>query len=293
VIPTRLEKLKFIVEEMQLAFHLAMHLTDPFVARTLARHILIRAENFIEHARGLRKPLNAAGYDTRNFHKTKEAYASNFEEYFQVSRDRLGAHVQDFDFGKRIELWKDIEIVKISFFVDGAKEIYRSLAALKLPGYIDYAEPPELIDPAVLEVLHQFQRAIDNRQGIELGTDPLAMTRNNTAAVLNVTPLHSRAGQLALIRRWIAIQRDLLDNLAAHPRIVHILKARIITDLVSFCDCLVTRPVPPGAPQCGQVRNERREASGLVHFEMGADGVANRPRCLQLGVRSEPRAHLL
>lgn len=57
MIPTRVEKLKFVVEEMQLAFHLAMHLTDPFVARTLARHILIRGENFIEHARGLRRPL--------------------------------------------------------------------------------------------------------------------------------------------------------------------------------------------------------------------------------------------
>ena len=129
-----------------------MHLSDPFVARTLARHILIRAENFIEHARGLRRPLNDAGYDTCDFHKTKEAYASAFEEYFKVARHRLGAHVQDFDFGKRIELWNDIEIVKISFFVDGAQEIYRSLAPLNLPGYVAYTDPPELNDPAILEI---------------------------------------------------------------------------------------------------------------------------------------------
>jgi hypothetical protein len=118
MIPMRLETLKFIVEEMELAFHLAMHMSDPFVARTLARHILVRAENFIGHARGLRRPLNDANYDTRDFHRTKEAYASEFEKYFKVSRHRLGAHVQDFDFGKRIELWNDIEIVKISYFVD-------------------------------------------------------------------------------------------------------------------------------------------------------------------------------
>ena len=249
MISTRVEKLKFIVEEMQLAFHLTMHLTDPFVGRTLARHILIRAENFVEHARGLRKPLNDAGYNTRDFHRTKESYASTFEEYFKVSRHRLGAHVQDFDFGKRIELWNDIEIVKISYFADGAQEIYRSLAPLKFPGYIAYADPAEISDPAVLETLRQFQRAIDNRSGIEMGADPLAMTRNNTVAVLNTTPVHARAGQLALIRRWIAMQGDLLDRLAAYPRIARILKARIITDLVSFCDCLVTRPVSPGAPQ--------------------------------------------
>lgn len=90
MIHTRVEKLKFIVEEMHIAFCLAMHLTDPFIARTLARHILVRAENFIEHARGLRRPLNDAGYGTRDFHKTKEAYASAFDEYFKVARNRLG-----------------------------------------------------------------------------------------------------------------------------------------------------------------------------------------------------------
>jgi hypothetical protein len=118
-----------------------------------------------------------------------------------------------------------------------------------LPGYVSYVDPPELTDPAVLETISQFQRAIDNRNWIEMGTDPLAMTRDNTTAVLNMTPVHARAGQLALIRRWIAMQRDLLGRLATYPRITHILKARIITDLVSFCDCLATRPVSPGAPQ--------------------------------------------
>lgn len=249
MIPTRVEKLKLIAEEMEIAFHLASHVTDPFVARTLVRHILIRAENFIEHARGLRSPLNAAHYDARDFHKTKEAYATAFDEYFKLARHRLGAHVQDFDFGKRIELWNDIEIVKIAFFVDGAQEIYCVLAALSLPGYVPYAEPAELADAAVPQILGQFERSIDASSGIELGTDPLAMTRNNTAATLNITPVHARAGQLALIRRWITLQRELLDRFAMQPRIARILKARIITDIVSFCDCLVTRPVSPGAPQ--------------------------------------------
>ncbi|AOE91970.1 hypothetical protein CJO93_22810 (plasmid) [Ralstonia solanacearum] len=249
MIHTRVEKLKFIVEEMHIAFCLAMHLTDPFIARTLARHILVRAENFIEHARGLRRPLNDAGYGTRDFHKTKEAYASAFDEYFKVARNRLGAHVQDFDFGKRIELWNDIEIVKISFFVEGAQEIYRSLAPLNLPGYNVYGEPPELTDPDVLETFRQYQQAFDNRNWIEMGVDPLALTRNNTAAVLNATPLHARAGQLALIRRWITMQNDLLHRLVARARIARILKGRIVTDIVSFCDCLVTRPVCPGALQ--------------------------------------------
>ena len=108
MLTTRVEKLKFLVEEMELAMQLALCATDSFVSRTLARHVLVRAENFIAHARQLRKPLNNAGYGTTEFHRLKETYAKTFEDYFKTSRDRLGAHVQDFDFGKRIDLWNDI-----------------------------------------------------------------------------------------------------------------------------------------------------------------------------------------
>ena len=241
---------------------MAMHLTDPFLTRTIARHILVRAENFIEHARGLRRPLNDAGHDTRAFHKAKEAYASVFEKYFKLARHRLGAHVQDFDFGKRIELWNDIEIVKVSYFVDGAREIYQNLAALALPGYVAYVEPAALSDSGLLESLRQIQRSIGARNWVEMGTDPLAMTRGNTAAVLNTTPVHARAGQLALIRRWIALQLDIREKLIAYPAISRIFKARIITDIVSFCDCLVTRPVTPGAPQAMDGLNKLVQAEG-------------------------------
>jgi hypothetical protein len=249
VIAVRIEKLKFIAEEMQLAFLLATHAPDDFTARTLARHILIRAKDFIEHARALRRPLNAAGYNTRDFHKTKEAYAAAFDEYFKISRDRLGAHVQDFDFGKRLDLWNDIEVGKLGFFVDGAIELYRSLAGFNIPGYAAWADAPELSDAALLGALRVFQRAQDHMTWTELGTDPLAMTRQNTSAILNLSPVHARAGQLALIRRWITIQSSLLTRLAGYGRITRILKVRIITDIVSFCDCLVTRAVSPGAPQ--------------------------------------------
>jgi hypothetical protein len=249
MIAGRVEKLKFIAEEMQLASFLAEHVGDPDVARTLARHILIRAENFIAHARGLRRPLDDADYDAREFHRAKEAYATQFEEYFTVARHRLSAHIQDFDFGKRIELWNEIEIIKISFFVDGAREIYEKLAQLDPPEFSAYSEPPELSDPAVLEILHQSQRVMGQRNWVELGTDSLAMTRNNVAPVLNTTPVHARAGQLVLIRRWLATHKELLEKVEGYPRIARILRGRIVTDIASFCDCLVTRPVPPGAPQ--------------------------------------------
>ena len=249
MLTTRVEKLKFLVEEMELAMQLALCAADSFVSRTLARHVLVRAENFIAHARQLRKPLNNAGYGTNRFHQLKETYAKTFEEYFKTSRDRLGAHVQDFDFGKRIDLWNDIEIIKIGYFADGAVEIYKELASLGLPGYIAYASPSELVDPAFEGLLPGIFAPNDGRQWTEIGSDLLALTRNNTSAILNLTPVHQRAGQLALIRRWVNVQRRILEESHALVGTTRIIKARLITDIVSFCDCLVTRQVQPGAPQ--------------------------------------------
>ncbi|WP_420964631.1 hypothetical protein [Bradyrhizobium sp. B120] len=295
MIPDRLAKLKFIAEDMQFAFHMASQVTDPFLTRTIARHVLIRAENFIEHARGLRRPLQDAGFDMNAFRQATRAYAAAFEEYFTLARHRLGAHVQDFDFGKRIELWNEIEIVKVSYFVDGARQLYESLAALGVPGYVAYADPPEISDPRVVDTLLHIQRTLDARTWVEMGTDALAMTRGNTAAVLNMTPVHSRAGQLALIRRWIILQLDLIEKFAAFPAITRIFKARIITDIVSFCDCLVTRPVAPDAPQAMDGLDKLVQAEGqssapidsfvaASHFETELDATR--------AVRNKIGAHL-
>jgi hypothetical protein len=245
----RLEKLRFIVGELQLALHLARHAPDAFVARTLSRHVAVRAENFIAHARALRKPLNQARFDTRAFHKTKEVYAKFFDEYFHVVRHKLGAHGQDFDFGKRIELWNDIEVVKIGFFVDGAEEIYDGLAPLKIPGYVPYVEPAELTNVGLKAALDAFKASGENRQWAEFGVDPLAMTRPNTTGTLSMSPVHSRAGQLILMRRWVKAQRDLVARVQGYEGVVRILKSRLVTDIVSFFDGLITRPVSAGAPQ--------------------------------------------
>ncbi len=86
-------------------------------------------------------------------------------------------------------------------------------------------------------------------QTVEIGADPLAMTRPDSTVLINTTPIHARAGHLALIQRWMRAQAKLLQRFGAFPNVVRFLKARMITDLVSACDCLITRDVDLAAPQ--------------------------------------------
>ncbi len=274
MIKSQIDKLRFIVEEMQVAFHVANNIADSFSARTIARHILIRAENFIAISQRLRRPLREAGFETRALHASNKAYGDAFQEYFSIARHKLGAHVQDFDFGKRIELWNDIEVVKLSYFVDGACEIYEGLSALNVPGYVAYAAPSELSNRLIIEALHQAQPTPDAPVWVEMGTDPLAMTRNNTTAIHNATPVHARAGQLVLIGRWIGLQLGLLEWLNRHVAIARILKGRIVTDIVSFCDCLVTRAVRDGSEQHMEGLNTLVQAENRSSSPIG-DFVAN------------------
>jgi hypothetical protein len=243
----RLEKMRFLIAEMQIAFQLAEFAPDSFTSRTLALHIVMRAENFIEHARAIRNPLNIPR--SSEYHITKEAYAQTFAEYYDVARDKIAAHFQDLDFSKRIEIWNAIDKSKIEYFVDGAVQIYGNLAVLGLSDFVPYVRPTVLADPVFKTELGALSLRRIDRNWVEMSSDPLAATRENTTAVFNTHPIHVRAGQVTLIKRWIVMLLPLLVRFRCFPDVGRILRASIITDFVSYCDCLVTRPVSPTAPQ--------------------------------------------
>lgn len=245
----RLEKLRFVVLEMRLAMRLAQFAPTDADARMLTRHVLVRAVDFISHTRQMRKPLGKAGYDTGAFNDLKEYYATEFQEHFQKVRDRLSAHVQDIELSEGIELWNGVDASKSEFFVDGATEIYRSLELLSITDFPALTDFPEFGDPAFEEALRAYQASGSKVRAVEIGTDPLAMTRPDSTALINSHPIHARAGHLALLQRWMMVQVKLLLRFEAFPNVVRILKARMISDLVSACDCLITRDVDPAAPQ--------------------------------------------
>lgn len=248
-ISSRLEKLRFIVDELQIALFLARQAPDAATARMLARHVLVRAFDFIDHARTLRRPLREAGHNTATFHKLKETFADDFDAYFVKARHRFSAHVQDLPLEERLALWNDIEILKVDYFVDGAREIYSHLGDLGIVGFTPYVPPAELSDVGLASSLQAMRDGQRAASGPEFASDALALTRPNTVSMLNLTPVHERAGQIALLRRWIRTQRAMLDILAAFPRVQRLLTARLMTDIVSFADCLITRPTAPDAPQ--------------------------------------------
>jgi hypothetical protein len=75
----------------------------------------------------------------------------------------LGAHVQDLDFGLRIDLWNGIDVAKIGFFVEGAVETYESLAGFNLPGYLPLPNAPQdLTAPDFLAALDRFRASGTN-----------------------------------------------------------------------------------------------------------------------------------
>lgn len=246
---TRLEKLRFILEEMELAHFLAKNASDDESARVLSRHVIIRAENLIEHAKRLRKPLEKAGYKLRDFNNTKDTYNLEFVSYFSEVRHKLGAHIQDFDFAKRIDLWNEIESTKVDYFANDALTIYKELEVLSIPELIAYNKPQEINNPNFDAKLTLFRNTKISRSGSELGTDPLALSRPNTTALINGTTLHIRAGQLNLLRSWIDYQLKLFVHLKDFKAVERILKGRVLTDIVSFCDCLITREVRAGSSQ--------------------------------------------
>ena len=79
----RLEKLRFIVQEIELAAVIARAQPTDYFRRVLARRVLVRVRDLVAHARQIRRPARNAGYDPSRFRRLKEVYAKTFEEYFQ------------------------------------------------------------------------------------------------------------------------------------------------------------------------------------------------------------------
>jgi hypothetical protein len=129
----------------------------------------------------------------------------------------MSAHVQDLSFDDRITLWTDIKTSKIDYFADGAREIYDQLAGLGIAGLLLFTPQPELPDPALLSALEGWRDGEPKPAGPEFASDVLSLSRPDTISMLNMTPVHERAGQLTLLRRWIRSERALLDPSEAVP----------------------------------------------------------------------------
>ena len=146
-------------------------------------------------------------------------------------------------------MWNDIEIAKVEFFVEGAREIYRILGDLGVPGHDPCAALPELTGPALMEIFSGFNGGGEPDMKFYMSSDPLASTRNNTSAVISGSPVGCTGRTSRPIRAGSPSKPIYSRRLTAFPRIARTFKARIITDIVSFCDCLVIPPVSATAPQ--------------------------------------------
>lgn len=237
----RLGKLRFLVQEIELAAKIARAQPTDYFRRVLSRRVLIRAKDFANHAREFRRPAQRVGYDLSRILRAKEAYAKAFDEYYKDQRDRLCAHVQDIDWARRLELWTDIEASKVDYFVEGAREVYESLAQVGIDEYQPYAPFPEVVDVEFANTLANDASAHAPVSGVTMGVDILAATRPNTTVALNFHPLHQRASQLAAIRDWLSREVKLDASLDGWENARRICRAQIVTDVVSFADCLVTR----------------------------------------------------
>lgn len=260
-ISARLEKLRYITDEMVIAANLAGSAANSDMARMLARHVGVRTADFIAHARQLRNCLPSSSASTK-FKNTVNAFADEFEENLELSRHKLGAHLQDMDFLERIDIWVAIDTSKVDYFASGAREIWDLIGGLGVARHQPFVSPAILADPSVASILAYLATPV--AQQARFGTDPLAFGRANTSTIYNGRPIHVRAGQLALLRRWLRIQRELLALFQPHPEMVHIIKARMITDIVSFRDCLITRQLPGTAAQAMGGLDALVAAQGMV-----------------------------
>lgn len=235
----RLAKLLFLVREIELGRWMAEVAPSDDLARCWARRVLVRVNDLLEHCAQIQGPLKAAGHDIGDFKGSRLAVGKEYDEYYRRTRNKLSAHVQDLALLERADLWLDVDAGKLDYFVDAAREIYsQRLGPLGIAGYQPYTPFPELADDDFRPFRATPRPPL---HGVEVGTDALAITRPGSIAMLNMTPVHQRAQMLALLLRWIDGTAQVLVAVSGHANARRLAVAQLVTDVVSFADCLFTR----------------------------------------------------
>lgn len=206
-----------------------------FFARVLSRKIIVRIDDCIDITRRYNNSTVTNGTLKRTLKTKLNELNTEFENRLRLQRHKFSAHIQDLEFGLRIENWANISYENIIFFHDKIIEIYELLEIE--PEYI----PLDNIAFTVQDI-SKIQAIVDDKD-LEstpmMSTDILAMTRFNSGAMIPCHPIQDKV--LTLNSIVIILDFEIaLYKCFEDVQYQYILQTMIINDIISFIDNIIT-----------------------------------------------------
>lgn len=239
-----MEHLKYCLREILIIKALVDIKNCSFYKRSLSRLLAVRTDDFIKIAFKLNK-------DTLNSQAVKDdlnAFQTLYKDYFKVQRDKYGAHFQELELSKRLDLWSQMDWDRTIFFSSTPAEIYAHFSSVN--GYQDVNVLFPKISNELVSKITELNIEMDIEKYPNFSSDILSLTRYNSGGIIPASRLQTKAGVLKSLEIILDYDISLCQLTRTDSSLTSTVKKLLITDIVSYCDNFITRSdLPNDAPQ--------------------------------------------
>lgn len=232
-----MKKIHFCITQIIRIKNLIEVIESDFFARVVSRKVIVRIDDFIDITRRYNNSTVTDGVLKRNLKTKLNELNIEFENRLRLQRHKFSAHVQDLEFGLRIDSWANISFENIVFFHDKIIEIYELLE--NQSDYILINTSDLVLSKQEINKIHTIVKNKDIESSPMISTDILAMTRFNSSAMIPGHPIQDKVLTLNSIVIILNFEIELykcFENIDYK----YLLQTLIINDIISFIDNIIT-----------------------------------------------------
>lgn len=232
-----MKKIHFCVTQIIRIKKLIETIESDFFARVISRKVIVRIDDFIDIGRRYNNSSVTDGILKRNLKTKLNKLNTEFETRLKLQRHKFSAHVQDLEFGLRVDSWANISHNNIIFFHDKIIEIYELLE--NQPDYITISTNDLILSQKEINDIQALVKDKDIESSPMISTDILAITRFNSGAMIPCHPIQDKVLTLNSIVIILDFEIELykcIENIDYK----YLLQTLIINDIISFIDNIIT-----------------------------------------------------
>lgn len=212
---------------------------DNYRKRVITRSVFVYLDAFFNFAPQIKNSLEKNDVNVKTVHDKIGKIRDEYEVYHSTIRDKLTAHRQDLPIIETFEIWNEIDLTTLNYFITEVSDIYNLLHALKredIPAYSDFEITELNVGPA-----DNVAKTTPN-----LASDNLALTREITVSFIPCNAFQKRGSQINSIIDTVYYLGTLFPEKKYGKDIERLIKSMVIVDVINLLDNLY--PFTPPNP---------------------------------------------
>jgi hypothetical protein len=243
-----IKKLLYCIRMMNLIKQFSSIGNSDYEKRIISRYIFVYFDSFLVLAPILKNNINK-GLKSKNKSKFTDSNIIEVEKkiseitieynsFYSILRDKVSAHRKDLSIIELCEVWNEIDVTALDYYISEALDIYNLLHSLEvneIPKYIDF---------------HSISKNISNfpdNINYKFSSDNLALTRTNTIALIPSNDLQKRVSQINSIIDTIQYIDSLYMKVCHNLDLERLIKSMLIMDILNLLENIY--PHSPKKPE--------------------------------------------